>query len=143
MVTKTGSTKGGAIIILVFALITLAIGIWMRFFRYAGYVKTNGIVVSVRQEEYWDSTEGKTYHYYYPTVKYNVDGKDNTGEIDLDYDSPVGSEIEILYDPNNYSRVTLYNSPHAIACFVVSAIMLVLSIVMFVKNRKNFVKENS
>lgn len=143
MVTKTGNNKGFAIFMLVLALATLAIGIWMRFFKYSGYVKTNGIVVSVRQEEYWDSAEGRTYQYYYPTVRYNADGKEYMGEIDLDYNLPVGSEIEILYDPINFSKVTLYNSPHAIACYVVSAIMFVLSIVMFVKSHKNLVKENS
>lgn len=136
MVTKTGSSKGLAIFFLVLALITLAIGVWMRFFKYAGYIKTNGIVVSVRQEEYWDSAEGRTYHYYYPTVKYTSDGKKYMGEVDLDHNSPIGSEIEILYNPNNFSRVTLYNSPHAIACFAVSTIMFVLSIVMFVKSHK-------
>ena len=80
----------------VLAVIALAAGIYLTFFRSQGFVKTTGTIVSLREDSSDDSTV------YFPTVEYTVDGKTYTGELDTGSGSyQVGQTISVLYDPND------------------------------------------
>ena len=80
----------------VLAVIALAAGIYLTFFRSQGFVKTTGTIVSLREDSSDDSTV------YFPTVEYTVDGKTYTGELDTGSGSyKVGKTIPVLYDPND------------------------------------------
>ncbi|MBQ6667526.1 MAG: DUF3592 domain-containing protein, partial [Bacteroidales bacterium] len=80
----------------VLAVIALAAGVYLTFFRSQGFVKTTGTIVSLREDSSDDSSV------YYPTVEYSVDGKTYTGELDTGSGSyKVGKTIPVLYDPND------------------------------------------
>lgn len=84
----------------VLALICLAAGIYLSFFRSRGFVKTTGTIVSLREDTSDDSSV------YFPTVEYSVDGKTYTGELDTGSGSyKVGKTITVLYDPDDPSVV--------------------------------------
>ena len=52
----------------VLAVIALAAGIYLTFFRSQGFVKTTGTIVSLREDSSDESTV------YFPTVEYTVNG---------------------------------------------------------------------
>ena len=84
----------------VLAVIALAAGIYLTFFRSQGFVKTTGTIVSLREDVSDDSSV------YFPTVEYTVDGKTYTGELDTGSGSyKVGKTITVLYDPNDPSVI--------------------------------------
>ena len=84
----------------ILATICLATGIYFTFFRSQGFVKTTGVIVSLREDTSDDSTV------YFPTVEYSVDGKTYTGELDTGSGSyKVGKAIPVLYDANDPSIV--------------------------------------
>ena len=80
----------------ILAVIALAAGIYLTFFRSRGFVKTTGTIVALREDSSGDSSV------YFPTVEYSVDGKVYTGELDTGSGSyKVGRTIPVLYDPND------------------------------------------
>ncbi len=84
----------------VLAVIALAAGVYLTFFRSQGFVKTTGTIVSLREETSDDSSV------YFPTVEYSVDGKTYTSELDTGSGSyQIGKTITVLYDPNDPSVV--------------------------------------
>ncbi len=132
---KSGSKYGIEIILLLFALVALAVGVYFGFIKSSGYVKTKGIILSVRAEERTDN-EHHTYTDYYPTVKYTVDGKEYTGALDLPGPNAIGAEIDIQYDPAEPSKVHSYSPKSVIACFVVGGLLLLLAIILFVRGAR-------
>ncbi len=84
----------------VLALVALAAGVYMTFFRSAGFVRTEAIIVEVRDVGTGSDTT------YQPTVEYTVDGTTYRGELDTASGSyKVGKTIRVLYDPNDPSVV--------------------------------------
>lgn len=80
----------------ILAAICLAAGIYLSFFHSQGFVKTTGVIVSLREDTSDDDTV------YFPTVEYSVDGKTYTGELDTGSgDYKVGKTLSVLYDPND------------------------------------------
>lgn len=115
----------------VLAVICLAAGIYLTFFRSQGFVKTTGTIVALRE----DSTDDSTV--YFPTVEYTVDGKTYTGELDTGSGSyKVGKTITVLYDPNDPS-VVHDGSGVGIYLLVVSTVMLLIIIFLTVKQKKS------
>ena len=136
---KEGENSGSKyvieIILLLLALVALAAGVYIGFIKSGGYVKTKGIILSVRAEERTDN-EHHTYTDYYPTVKYTVDGKEYTGALDLPDPNAIGAEIDIQYDPAEPSKVHSYSPKSVIACFVVGGLLLLLAIILFVRGAR-------
>ena len=78
-------------------VIALAAGIYLTFFHSRGFVKTTGVILSLREESTGDNDTT-----YFPTVEYTVDGKTYTGVLDISSSSyRVGKTITVLYDPQN------------------------------------------
>ena len=138
-----GGTNWAAIIVLAFALVALAVGVYQGFIKSDGYVRAKGVVVSLREEKYWDSSTKTTFYNYYPTIKHSVDGKEYTAALDLSTGWVAeGAELEILYDPQDPSKVHSYSPAHTIACFAVGAFLLLLALLVFVKGRKRSAPAN-
>ena len=112
--------------ILVFALAILAIGVYIGFIKSAGYVRSTGVIVSVREEVYDDDGDKK--YYYFPTVSYTVDGKEYTGELDISDGNNVGGEVSIQYDPQDPSKVHSYSPVIVIIIFVMGGILFLLAV---------------
>lgn len=140
---ENGGTNWAAIIVLAFALVALAVGAYQGFIKSDGYVRAKGVVVSLREEKYWDSSAHTTFYNYYPTIKHSVAGKEYTAALDLSTGWVAeGAELEILYDPQNPAKVHSYSPAHAIACFAVGAFLLLLALLVFVKGRKRSAPAN-
>ena len=135
-VKKSGGKYLIEIIILLMALVALAVGVYYGFIKSRGYVKSKGIIISVKAVETKDN-EKHTYTHYYPTVKYTVDGKEYTGALDLEGPNAIGAEIDIQYDPADPSKVHSYSPGTVIACFVVGGLLLLLAIILFVRVAHN------
>ena len=135
-IKKSGGKYGIEIILLLLALVALAAGVYIGFIKSGGYVKTKGVILSVRAEERTDN-EHHTYTDYYPTVKYTVDGKEYIGALDLSGPNAIGAEIDIQYDPADPSKVHSYSPGTVIACFVVGGLLLLLAIILFVRVAHN------
>ena len=114
----------------VLAVIALAAGIYLTFFRSQGFVKTTGTIVSLREDSSDDSIV------YFPTVEYTVDGKTYTGELDTGSGSyKVGKTIPVLYDPNDPSAVH-DGSGVGIYFIVVGAVMLAVLVWSTVQKKR-------
>ena len=135
-VKKSGGKYVIEIIILLMALVALAVGVYYGFIKSRGYVKSKGIIISVKAVETKDN-EKHTYTHYYPTVKYTVDDKEYTGALDLEGPNAIGAEIDIQYDPADPSKVHSYSPGTVIACFVVGGLLLLLAIILFVRVAHN------
>ncbi len=125
------------IFVLVFASIILLIGVYLGFIKSAGYVKTTGVVVSLREEKQYDSDLGTDRIIYYPTVSYTVDGKEYTGELDIGSGFSIGEVLKIQYDPKNPSKVNSNSLVVIIIIFVIASLLIILSIFQIIRNRKD------
>ena len=113
----------------VLAVIALAAGIYLTFFRSQGFVKTTGTIVALREDSSDDSTA------YFPTVEYTVDGKTYTGELDTGSGSyKVGKTIPVLYDPND-PAVVHDGSGVGIYFIAVGAVILLMIFFLTVKQK--------
>ena len=113
----------------VLAVIALAAGIYLTFFRSQGFVKTTGTIVALREDSSDDSTA------YFPTVEYTVDGKTYTGELDTGSGSyKVGKTIPVLYDPND-PAVVHDGSGVGIYFIAVGAVILLMIVFLTVKQK--------
>ncbi len=132
--------KGGSkiwIILLLFALLLYAVGVYKGFIESAGFVKTTGVVVSVRAVEHYDSDLGRNVPTYYPTVAYTVDGEEYTGELGIgNMGDGEGKEVSIQYNPNNPSEVNYYSPGIVILIFVIGTGILALAILTLVRGKK-------
>ena len=115
----------------------MAVEIYIGFVKSRGYVRSTGVVVSLRAEETYDSDRGGTVTYYYPTVRYTVDGREYQGELDMSAaESSMGRELKIQYDPNDPSRVNSYSPGIVIYILIVSGVLLLLSVFMLLRRNK-------
>ena len=113
----------------VLAVIALAAGVYLTFFRSQGFVKTTGTIVSLREDSSDDSSV------YYPTVEYSVDGKTYTGELDTGSGSyKVGKTIPVLYDPND-PAVVHDGSGVGIYFIALGAVILLMIFFLTVKQK--------
>ena len=113
----------------VLAVIALAAGVYLTFFRSQGFVKTTGTIVSLREDSSDDSSV------YYPTVEYSVDGKTYTGELDTGSGSyKIGKTIPVLYDPND-PAVVHDGSGVGIYFIAVGAVILLMIFFLTVKQK--------
>ena len=113
----------------VLAVIALAAGVYLTFFRSQGFVKTTGTIISLREDTSGDSSV------YYPTVEYSVDGKTYTGELDTGSGSyKVGKTIPVLYDPND-PAVVHDGSGVGIYFIAVGAVILLMIVFLTVKQK--------
>lgn len=133
-----GSFKGPRLRIFaaIIAVIALAGGIWVTFFRSAGYQKVTATIVSIEQDPNYvpdPNVTGDTKRIV--TVKYTVDGKEYTRPLDSDApDYAVGKEIEVQVDSGNPDRVT--SSPFfGIVLMLVGGALLAFIIFLTVKQR--------
>lgn len=124
--------------LLVFSAVILFIGVYLGFIKSHGYVKATGVVVSLREEERIDADEGHdTVIDYYPTVKFNVDGKEYTGELDISTGpGAVGEEVKIQYDPLDPSKVNSYSPGIVTYIFVVGIVLLAVSVFKIVSGSR-------
>ena len=136
---KTVHTGGSKIWIffLAFAVLLFAVGVYLGFIKSAGFVRTTGVVVSVRAVEHYDSELGRKVSDYYPTVAYTVDGEEYTGELDIgNLGDGEGKEVSIQYNPNNPAEVNYYSPGTVILVFAIGAGMLALMILTLVMGKK-------
>ena len=124
------------IFLLVFSMIVLAIGVYRGFIKSAGYVKTTGVVVSLREETQYDTDTGSNRTYYFPTVSYNVDGEEYTGELDIGSGYSIGEELKIQYDPQDPSKVNSDTPVITIIIFVICIPFIALSVFRLIKESK-------
>ncbi len=121
------------VFLLVFSLIVMAIGVYRAFIKSAGYAKTTGVVVSLREEKNYDSDTGVYRSVYFPTVSYTVDGKEFTGELDIGSGFSVGETLDIQYDPQDPSKVNSDTPVVNIIIFAISGTLLALSVFMLIR----------
>ena len=124
------------IFLLIFSMIVLAIGVYRGFIKSAGYVKTTGVVVSLREDTQYDSDTGNYRTYYYPTVSYNVDGEEYTGALDIGGGYSIGEELKIQYDPQDPSKVNSDTPVVTIIIFVITIPFIALSVWRLIKESK-------
>ena len=65
--TKVYSAGGRKVwtVVLVFSLAILAVGIYLGFIKSGGYVRSTGVLVSLREEESYDSDLGYVTNLYF------------------------------------------------------------------------------
>ncbi len=132
---EKGGIGGMSIILIVLALAILFVGVYLGFIKSHGYVKSTGVVVSLREVESLD-TDNDVVIDYYPTVKFNVDGKEYTGELDISTSpSAVGTEVKIQYDPEDPSKVNSYSPGIVTYIFVVGIALLAFAVFKIVKKQ--------
>ena len=138
--TKTYSAEGRKVwtVVLIFALAILAVGLYLGFIKSKGFVKSTGVIVSLREDTSYDSDMGNVTNYY-PIVKHYVDGREYTGVLDISTSpNSIGEEVRIQYDPENPSDVNSYSPAIVIYIFVVGFVLLILAVykLFFRKNIK-------
>ncbi len=136
--TRVYSASGRKVwtVVLVFSLAILAVGIYLGFIKSGGYVRSTGVVVSLKEEESYDSDLGKV-TYYYPTVKHTVNGREYTGTLDISTGAEdIGSEVKILYDPQDPSKINSYSPGIVIYIFAVGGILFALAVFKLVREKR-------
>ena len=136
---KTVNAGSGKIwiILLVFALLLYVVGVYLGFIKSAGFVRTTGVVVSVRGVDHYESDLGRNVTTYYPTVAYTVDGEEYTSELDIgNLGDGEGKEVSIQYNPNNPAEVNYYSPGTVILIFVIGTGILALAILILVMGKK-------
>ena len=109
---------------------------YLGFIKSGGYVKSTGVIVSLSERESYDSDLGKV-TYYYPTVKHTVNGREYTGTLDISTGAgAVGSEVKILYDPQDPSKINSHSPGIVIYIFAVGGILFALAVFKLVREKR-------
>ncbi len=125
------------ILLFFFSIVVLGVGIYLGFIKSKGFVQSTGVVISLRAEETYDSEIGSNVTYYYPTVRYTVDGREYQGELDMSAaESSMGRKLKIQYDPNDPSRVNSYSPGIVTFIIILGGVLVVLSIAMLFRSVK-------
>lgn len=137
-----GSFKGIGLKIFaaILAVIALAAGIWISFFRSAGFQKTTATIVSIKDDpDYIPDPNTENDKKRIITIQYTVDGKEYTRTLDSDAPTyQVGSEVEVQYDPNDPG--TVHSAPiFGIVLMIIGGVIL-LAIIIFTVKKKSAVK---
>ena len=138
-----GSFKGIGfrIFAAVLGVIALGAGIYLTFIQSAGYKKATATIVSIEDDPNYVPDAGSDNDAKrIIKVKYTVDGKEYTK--DLDSDSPsykVGGEVEIRYDPKDPGKI--HSSPvFGIVIMIIGGVILLFVIVWTVKEKTSVKK---
>lgn len=98
---------GIKIMFLIAGLLMIGLGVYFTFIQGRDYVKATAVIVSLREEERYDTENHTRSMDYWPTVRYTVDGREYLQELDTAAGKDdTGKEIKIKYDPNDPGRVT-------------------------------------
>ena len=119
---------------LVMAVIALAGGIYLTFFRSTGFLKSEATITDIEEVE--GTFENETE--YNVTVRYTVDGREYTGL--LDQYSPsyhVGDRIGILYNPADPAEFHGESLGFSIYMIAIGIVILAVTIVSWVREKKN------
>lgn len=127
---------GVKIMMAIIAAAALILGAYLTFFHSAGYETTTATIVSIENDpNYVPDPNVSNDERHIVTVKYTVNGKEYTRQ--LDSDSPtyrVGGEVEVQYDPKDPG--TVHSGPGiGIYAMIAGGGILFLIIVLTVKKR--------
>ena len=116
------------IIAVVLAVVALVTGVYLTFFHSAGFVKTDAVIVDMRNTSTGEGTS------YLPTVEYTVNGTNYTKELDVSSNSyTTGNTITVLYDPKNPSVV---HSDSFLGVYFMAAGAVILAVIIVTEIRK-------
>ena len=125
----------------IIALAALVFGVYSTFFRSAGYVDGTATIVSIEEDpNYIPDPETSNDVQYITTVKYTVDGKEYTTELNSHAPSyKVGGEVKIKYDPNDPSKIT---SGFGIGIYLMIAGAVILLLILFLTIKQKISVKN-
>ena len=125
----------------ILALAALAFGVYSTFFRSAGYVNGTATIVSIEEDpDYIHDPDSLNDVQYITTVKYTVDGKEYTAELNSYSPSyKVGGDVRIKYDPNDPSKIT---SGFGIGIYLMIAGAVILLLILFLTIKKKVSVKN-
>ena len=120
----------------ILAVIALCAGIYFTFFQAKGYEKAEATIVSVENDpDYIPDPDTENDVRRIVTVKYTVDGKEYTTQLDSDSPSyEVGKTVKIMYDPQNPAKITSSKS-FGIYLMIAGAVILLLTVGLTVKKK--------
>lgn len=127
---------GFKIFMTVVAAAALIIGTYLTFFHSAGYEKATAQIVSIEKDpNYVPDPNTENDEKRIVTVKYTVDGKEYTRQLDSDSPSyKVGGEVEVQYDPKDPG--TVHSGPGiGIYAMIAGGGILLIIVVLTVKKR--------
>ena len=118
---------------LVMAVIAIAGGVYITFFESAGYVKTQGTIVSIEEDAEGSTADDKS---YIVMVDYIADGARYTSQIDTYSGSwKVGRNVTVYYDPQDPS-VIHGGRGFGVYLMVLGAVIIAVVIVSGKKNKR-------
>ena len=120
----------------ILAVIVLGVGVYFTFFRSKGYEKTEATIVSIENDpDYIPDPDTENDAGRIVTVKYTVDGKEYTAQLDSDSPSyEVGKTVHIQYDPQNPAKITS-SKGFGIYFMIAGAVILLLVVGLTVKKK--------
>lgn len=127
---------GVKIFMAIIAAAALIFGTYLTFFHSAGYEKATATIVSIEKDpDYVPDPNVSNDEKRIVTVKYSVDGKDYTRQLDSDSPSyQVGGQVEVQYDPKDPATVHSGSGIGIYAMIAGGGILLII-IVLTVKKR--------
>ena len=137
---KKLSGRAASIFLLIFGLVFATIGAGLTYWSYSfsqSAITTSGIVTHVTTKTSRNSTNNSTSTTYQPTVSYiDQSGATHSAQTFLSssgYNFPLGSEIEIMYDPEDTGQIRI-NSWFALwgFGFVFLAVGLITTVISLV-----------
>ena len=127
---------GIKILFLIGGLFMVGLGVYFNFFQGKDYVKASAVVVSVREDHSIDA-ENRLQAEYWPTVRYTVDGKEYTQELDSTVSKDdVGREVKIKYDPKDPSKVLSDTPAITLYLLIVGAVVTLGAAYSLLKTHK-------
>ena len=120
----------------ILAVIALGVGIYFTFFQSKGYEKAEATIVSIENDpDYIPDPDTANDVRRIVTVKYTVDGKECTTQLDSDSASyEVGKTVRIQYDPQNPAKITS-SKGFGVYLMIAGAVILLLVVGLTVKKK--------
>jgi len=117
--------------IIVMAILSLVLGVYIVFFRTSGYVRTEASVVSVKPDPDFDEDN-------IVTVSFSADGTSCTAEISYPADDcpKQGDTVDILYDPEDPTKAMSVSTGMGIYMIVLGILLLAWEIVSGIREKK-------
>lgn len=122
----------------ILAVIALGAGIYLTFFRSAGYEKTTATIVSIENDpDYIPDPNAENDVKRIVTVQYTANGKAYSAKLDSDAPSyEVGKTVDILYDPNNPAKISSGRG-FGIYFMIAGAVILLLTVGLSIKAKRD------
>ena len=123
-------------LLLVTALISGALGVYLGFFATRGYEKTTAVITRIDEERVWSAADETNEIDYTVYVTYTVDGKEYNeilGSYAPGYKA--GKELEVLYDPADPTRVSTASVGFSLYLILLCAILLGVAVFTILRNR--------